>query len=177
MKRKESILKLTFTALFSALIAVCTFISIPMPSGVPITLQTFAVALCGFVLPLPYAVSSVMVYLAIGAVGVPVFSGFRGGLSALVSATGGFLIGFIPMAAISSASAKGWRRLIFGFLGVIICHSAGFLWYSFVTKTAVLPSFMLVSLTYLPKDIISVVFAYIVSVKLRSIVMRLIGGK
>ena len=146
MKRKKSILKLTFTALFAALIAVCTLISIPMPSGVPITLQTFAVALCGFILPLPYAAVAVVVYLAVGAVGLPVFAGFRGGLSVLASATGGFLVGFIPMAALSAVPAKGWRRLIFGFLGV--------------------------SMPYLPKDFISVALAYLISVKLRGIFLK-----
>ena len=172
MKRKKSILKITFTALFAALIAVCTLISIPMPSGVPITLQTFAVALCGLILPLPYAAVAVVVYLAVGTVGLPVFAGFRGGLSVLASATGGFLVGFIPMAAISAVPVKGWRRLIFGFLGVIVCHVAGFLWYSVVSGTGILPSFLGVSLPYLPKDFISVALAYLISVKLRGIFLK-----
>lgn len=172
MKRKKSLLKLTFTALFAALIAACTLISIPMPSGVPITLQTFAVALCGFILPLPYAAVAVVVYLAVGAVGLPVFAGFRGGLSVLASATGGFLVGFIPMAALSAVPAKGWRRLIFGFLGVLVCHTAGFLWYSVVSGVGILPSFIGFSLPYLPKDFVSVALAYLISVKLRGIFLK-----
>ena len=172
MKRKKSLLKLTFTALFAALIAACTLISIPMPSGVPITLQTFAVALCGFILPLPYAAVAVVVYLAVGAVGLPVFAGFRGGLSVLASATGGFLVGFIPMAALSAVPAKGWRRLIFGFLGVLVCHTAGFLWSSVVSGVGILPSFIGVSLPYLPKDFVSVALAYLISVKLRGIFLK-----
>ena len=169
MKRKKSILKITFCALFAALIAVCTLISIPMPSGVPITLQTFAVALCGFLLPMPYAAASVAAYLGMGALGAPVFSGFRAGLSVLVSATGGFLIGFIPMSIICAIPAKGWKRLGFGCIGVLACHIAGFLWYALVCKTGIFASFLAVSLPYLPKDFLSVALAYLISLKLRGI--------
>lgn len=169
MKRKNSPAKISFAALFAALIAVCTFISIPMPTGVPITLQTFAVALCGMLLPLPYSIAAVLAYLAIGAAGVPVFSGFRAGLSVLVSSTGGFLVGFLPMAALCSAPKSGWKKPALGVFGVLICHAAGFLWYSFVTKNGVLPSFLSVSLPYLPKDIVSLALAYLISLKLRPI--------
>ena len=80
----------------------------------------------------------------------------------LASATGGFLVGFIPMAALSAVPAKGWRRLIFGFLGVLVCHTAGFLWYSVVRGVGIL----------LPKDFVSVALAYLISVKLRGIFLK-----
>ena len=88
---------LTLSAVFTAVIAVCSQISIPLPVGIPITLQTFAVALCGFTLPLPCALASIGVYIALGAVGAPVFSSFGGGIGVLIGKTGGFIFGFIAM--------------------------------------------------------------------------------
>ena len=74
--RNNSVQIMTKIAMLAAVIAVCSIISFPLPSGVPVTLQTFATALAGFVLGWKYAPIAVAVYLAIGAVGVPVFAGF-----------------------------------------------------------------------------------------------------
>ena len=80
-------------ALFAALIAICSWISIP--TAVPFTLQTFAVFLALGVLGGKLGTLSVAVYLLLGAVGLPVFAGFQGGLGALLGTTGGYLAGFL----------------------------------------------------------------------------------
>ena len=93
-------------AVFAALLAVLSQIAIPMPWGIPFTLQTFAVALCGYVLGPAWAPVAVGVYLALGAVGLPVFSGFAGGAASLLNVTGGFLWGFLPMALLCGLGSR-----------------------------------------------------------------------
>ena len=86
--------------LMAAVTAIMAQIAIPMPQGVPMTLQTFAVTLAGIILGSKSGAISMLIYLLLGAVGLPVFSGFRGGLGMLVGPTGGFLISFPIMAFI-----------------------------------------------------------------------------
>ena len=87
-------LDLAYTALFSVLIAVCAWVSIPMPRPlVPFTMQTFAVFMSVMCLGGRRGLYSVTVYLLLGAAGVPVFTGFRGGLGVLLDTTGGYLLG------------------------------------------------------------------------------------
>lgn len=93
--------RLARIALFTALTAVCAQISIPLPGGVPITLQTLAVVLSAIVLRFD-GVFSVAAYVFLGLVGVPVFSKF-GATASLFSPTGGYIVGFLPMAAIIAA--------------------------------------------------------------------------
>lgn len=92
-------------ATFAALIAVCSLLAAPIgPSGVPITLQTFAVLLAGLVLGPRRGALAVLLYLVVGAVGIPVFAGGRSGLAAFQGASAGYLMAF-PFAA---AVAGGW---------------------------------------------------------------------
>ena len=104
--KRLSIKNMTLAALFAAVITVCSQISIPMPSGVPITLQTFAIALCGYVLGWQLSLVSVAVWMLLGAAGVPVFSNFHGGIGVLLGMTGGFIFGFLPFAALCGLHFK-----------------------------------------------------------------------
>lgn len=83
------------TALFAAIICVLAQLIIPLPL-VPITGQTLAIGLAATILGARYGTISVLLYLVIGASGVPVFAEFSGGISKLIGPTGGFLVGFIP---------------------------------------------------------------------------------
>ncbi|MEG1426953.1 MAG: biotin transporter BioY, partial [Oscillospiraceae bacterium] len=112
IEQNKTTINLVMTGLFAAVVVVLTMISIPMPSGVPITLQTFAVALCGYLLGRKYGVASVLVYMAIGAIGLPVFSGFHGGVGALVGLTGGFIWGFLPMAFLCGLAVKKKNKVL-----------------------------------------------------------------
>ena len=103
---KNKLQRTVMAGVFAALLVVLSQVSIPLPTGIPVTLQTFAVALCGCVLGPAVGSAAVGVYLALGAVGVPVFAGFSGGAGALVGMTGGYLWAFLPMAFLCGLGAQ-----------------------------------------------------------------------
>lgn len=151
-------------AMFSALLTVFTQISFDLPGGIPITLQTFGIFLMGNLLGPIQGVISVLVYLLMGVVGIPVFSHFRAGVNMLVSPTGGFLIGFLPMVFIIGLGNKKtfFIKFIYNLLGLLCCYFFGLLMYHFITKVWLLPSipFMLF------KDAITCVIAILFSKEL-----------
>ncbi len=134
--KKITASELAFTAMGTALISVCSWISVPafLPTMVPFTLQTFAVCLVTAVLGLRLGVWSVGIYLLLGACGAPVFAGFKGGFAALLGTTGGYLIGFLFTALVTGLAAeKRGRRpapLIAAMaLGVLLCYAFGTAWF------------------------------------------------
>lgn len=167
--KSTSIQNITKIAMFAAIIAVCSLISIPLPSGIPVTLQTFAIALAGFSLGLKNGTISVAVYLAIGAVGVPVFSGLTGGFAKLFSVTGGYLWGFLGMAALCGLAVNKNKILtvVLSVLGLALCHGFGLLQFAFISGSSPLQSFMIASAPYLIKDIVSIAFAYTIAIAIQ----------
>ena len=97
---------MAYIGLFAVVIAICSWISIP--TVVPFTLQTFAVFLAVAVLGGKRGTLSVIVYVLLGAVGLPVFSGFKGGIGVLLNTTGGYIIGFIFSALLMWAFEKAF---------------------------------------------------------------------
>lgn len=159
----EKTKQMVYIALFAALTACIAQISIPMPSGVPLTLQTFAIAFAGFFLGWKYGLAAIGIYVLLGAVGVPVFANFTGGIQKLVGVTGGFIWGFLFLAVFSGANWGGRGavvRIASGLLGLIICHVAGILQYALVTENGWGASALAVSVPYIAKDILSVILAY-----------------
>lgn len=152
---------LVMIGVFAALIGVLSQIAIPMPTGVPVTLQTFAVALCGYFLGAKRGAAAVIVYTLLGAVGAPVFTGFKGGFACIGGLTGGFIYGFLAMVLLCGLSLKSKPlRIALGIAGVIVLHFFGVLQYSLITENGFIQSFLLVSAPYLIKDFISVVLGY-----------------
>ena len=99
---------MAYIGLFAVVIAICSWISIP--TVVPFTLQTFAVFLAVAVLGGKRGTLSVIVYVLLGAVGLPVFSGFKGGIGVLLNTTGGYIIGFIFSALLMWAFEKAFGK-------------------------------------------------------------------
>lgn len=149
-------------AILVAVLAAGSQISIPTPFLVPITLQILFVALVGFLLKTPSALATIFTYVSIGAVGLPVFASFNGGLGTLFGYTGGFVFGFFPLVVLSSIG-KGKVKILFGILGTILCHVMGVLQYMLVANASFIASLITTSLPYILKDIILVVIAYFVS--------------
>lgn len=157
-------------ALFTAVITVFSQISIPLPIGVPVTLQIFAVALTGLVMGAKWGLASVATYILLGAVGLPVFSSYRGGFQILLSPAGGFILGFLGLVFLCGISVKFNRKgakTAIAINGVILCHLCGVIQYSLISKVSIFASFITVSLPFLAKDIILVILALYLSKKIK----------
>lgn len=155
--------KMIFTGMFTAVLTVLSQIQIPMPSGVPLTLQTFAVALTGYILGWKRGLITAGIYLLLGAVGLPVFTGFAGGLGKLAGPTGGFLFGFLFLAAACGAASGKKQKvllIVFPAFGLLICHLFGILHFQNLMERTFQEAALLMSLPYLPKDIVSIAAAY-----------------
>lgn len=128
---------MAYIAVFTALLAVCAWISVPMPWGVSYTLQTMGVFLAVGVLGGKRGTLAVLVYLLLGAVGVPVFSGFRGGAAALLGTTGGYIAGFLFSALVMWAMERllGKKLTVLALsmvVGLAVCYAFGTAWYMIV---------------------------------------------
>lgn len=162
-KTAEHTRKLVYAALLVALTAAMSQISVPMPSGVPMTLQTFAIAFVAYFIGWKAGLGVIAAYLFLGAAGAPVFASFTGGAYKLVNVTGGFLWGFLPMVFITGLVNKFKLMPLSaaaGILGLFVCHALGVLQYSLVAEVSFLQSAATVSLPYIAKDILSVILAY-----------------
>lgn len=171
---KISTKEVVSVGMFAAVLAILSQISIPMPSGVPITLQTFAVALTGCVLAWKLGTASVLVYILLGAAGVPVFAGFNGGAQVLVNYTGGFIWGFLVMALLCGIGVQRKNKavgVLLGLAGLSVCHLFGTLQFMVVMKMSFAESFLLASVPYLIKDVISFILAFVIGLQIR---MRLL---
>lgn len=159
MKKKTNLSTQDYVLIgvFAAILAALSQVAIPMPSGIPVTLQTFAIALCGFMLGTRKGTITVLVYLAMGAIGLPVFANFRGGLHMFTGPTGGFLFGFLPLVALC-----GGANLLLAAMGLLVCHFFGVLQYSLIAGVSFIGSLLNISVPYLFKDTIVIVAAYAV---------------
>lgn len=169
-RQSMSALELAIIGMFTALLAVLSVLQLPMPSGVPITMQTFAVALCGYVLGSRKGILCVILYLTIGLVGLPVFSGMHAGISTFFSFTGGFLYSFPILAGLCGIGTQTHKKLpavALGLLGLFIVHCIGTFHYTFVASCGYGQAFLLVSLPYILKDLLCVLGAYLISSSIR----------
>ncbi len=127
---------LVYIGMFAVIIAVCSWISIP--TAVPFTLQTFAVFLAVGVLGGKRGTLAVLVYILLGAVGIPVFSGFKGGIGALTGVTGGYIVGFLASALFLwgmeklVGRKKSWILALQMVAALILCYAIGTVWFMVV---------------------------------------------
>lgn len=130
--KKGSLYKMILCAVFAAVMAVCSWLTIP--TTIPFTLQTLAVFCTLCILGGRFGTVSVIVYLLVGLAGVPVFAGFSGGVSAFLTPSGGYLIGFVFTALVYWAitAAFGDRtlvKIIALAAGLIVCYIFGTVWF------------------------------------------------
>ena len=163
--------------LFTAVLAICAWISVPMGDTV-ITLQTFGIFLTLGLLGGKRGTVTVLVYLLLGTIGAPVFSGFRGGLGALLGTTGGYIFGFMSTSMLywimTSIKDTPRIRLIAMVLGLLLCYICGSWWYLTRYLTAAQTTLGLVLLKcvvpYLIPDAIKLTLAWILTGKLKRFV-------
>ena len=159
-------------ALMTAVTCVLGPLSIPLPfSPVPISLTNFAIFLAIFVLGMKNGTISFIIYLLLGAVGVPVFSSFRGGLQVLAGPTGGYLIGFIFLALIMGFALDHFDRklvptIIGMIIGMVVCYAFGTVWLAKLLSLSFKEGLMMGVIPYLAGDVAKIIIAAIVGPKL-----------
>lgn len=173
MRHRLTARDMAYIAVFAALISLCSWLSIP--TLVPITLQTFAVFLTVFLLGGRRGALCVAVYLLLGGVGLPVFSFFRGGPAALLGASGGYLLGFLPCALILWLSER-WteghllRRFFASLTALAALYLSGTLWYAmFYLESTPSPGALLAScvLPFILPDLLKLSLALFLSYRLK----------
>ncbi len=188
---------MALAGLFAALAAICSWISIPLGfTPVPLNLATLSVFLAGGILGGRYGAISLSVYAMVGAVGAPVFAGFRGGFSVLAGPTGGFIIGYIVAAFITgvvvSAAYKNTKVLfvtagedqadtmsqagtlrrtiltVAGMLaGLSACYVLGLAWFMISTGSKFVPALVACVVPFLPGDAIKIIAGTLLIRKLK----------
>ena len=184
MKPRIPVREMALAAMGAALIAVCSWISVPtpLPNGVPFTLQTFAVCLLTALYGWKLGLGTVAVYLLLGAVGAPVFAGFKGGVAALLGVTGGYLVGFLFTALVVGLAVDQLGRklpvlLISMVLGLVLCYAFGTAWFVRVYTSSKGPigfgaALGMCVLPYLPPELIKLPLAAILARRLHPLLEK-----
>ena len=159
MKRKN-VMEITTISLFVAVMAVSSQIAIPTAGSVPITIQSFVIALAGYFLGSKKGLTSVFIYILVGLVGAPVFANFQGGFYTIVGYTGGYILGFLPFSFLCGIAPQRRVGVAFGLCGLLLCNLMGTIQYSIVSGLTVARAFTVGSLLFLPKDIVLTICAY-----------------
>ena len=166
-----SVRDLCFIAFFAALIAVCAQIAVPLPGGVPMTLQSWAIALAGLVLGPKNGTLAAVVYVLLGGAGAPVFANFTGGIGVILRPTGGFILSFPLVALLAGLGERtghtGWTVL--GLVtGTLVNWWAGMLYFSWVTSSSLQAAFAAAVLPFIPAAILRTALLPLISKSIKA---------
>lgn len=165
--------KMILYALFAALTAVLSQLAVPLPfTPVPVNLATLSVLLAGGLLGAKGGAVSQGIYVLIGAVGVPVFSNFTGGLAKLAGPTGGYIIGYLAAAwlvglMISKGKPTFWMMILSMVAGILLCYALGTVWFLILTKNTLFYCLTLCVFPFLIGDVLKIAVAGFLVWKLR----------
>ncbi len=152
-------------ALVTAITCILAPLSIPLPfTPIPISLTVLVLYISAYILGCRRGAISYLVYLLLGAIGLPIFSGFEGGFGKLLGPTGGYLIGFIFLILIAGFAVDKYPRSIFinvigMILGTAVCYTFGTIWLSYQLDISFLQGLSIGVLPYLIGDGIKVLVA------------------
>ena len=175
---KSNVYDIVYIGMFAVLIAVCSWISIP--TTVPFTLQTFGVFMAAGVLGGRRGTLAVLVYILMGALGLPVFAGFAGGVGILLGSTGGYILGFLFSALIMwlveklFGQAALWR-IIAMISGLAVCYAFGTIWFVKVYSAAngavsIKTALGWCVIPFIPADAAKIILAFGMAPRIRKIV-------
>lgn len=171
---------LVLTGMFAGILAVISQISIPLPTGVPITVQLFGIALAGTVLGWKLGCMATLVYIILGSIGLPIFANFQGGIQCLVGMTGGYILAWPVMAVLSGIRIQHPNpfvaraaSFILAVTGLMVVELAGGFQWSLLTSEMSFKAIMAYSfVAFIPKDIIITVLAVIVGNQIRKSLIK-----
>ena len=150
---------LCYIGIFSTIISVCSQIAIPLPGGVPLTLQTWAIALAGLVLGPKNGTMAVIVYILLGAAGAPVFANMTSGLGVFLLPSGGFVLAFPFVALLAGLGERkgGMFWMLSGLLsGMVLTWIIGMFYFSWITKLDLWVSFTVAVIPFILTDLIKI---------------------
>ena len=170
---------MTQTALMAAVLCVAGPLTVAI-GPVPLSLATFAVYLAALVLGPRWGTAAVAVYLLLGMAGVPVFSGFSGGLQKLAGVTGGYIVGYLPCAWLSGLGRsaetdfrKAWRReMLWAAAGTLVLYVLGTAWFMIQSGNGLGASLSLCVLPFLPGDAVKILAAAFLSCQIRKALQK-----
>lgn len=171
--------KYLITALMSAVIMILSPFSITIPiSPVPISLSTLTIYLASYILGSKYAAISTMLYVLLGIIGLPVFTGFTGGVAKVLGPTGGYIISYVFLAIIAgSVIEKNYNNKVICFLGMflgtIVLYIVGSLWLAFVMRISFSAALFAGVIPFIPGDIVKMIVALFLGDRIRIILKRL----
>ncbi len=170
---KTRIKNLTVTAVFAAVLCVLCPLCLPI-GAVPLSLSIFAVCTVAAVLEYK-GLASVIIYIVLGGCGLPVFAFFSGGMGVLTGATGGFIIGYVPLAACTALAVKAktkYKKILFAALGLACCYACGLLWFMAAIEKDFLKALTASVLPFVAGDIFKIVCGITAGEKAKKILKK-----
>ncbi len=174
-RQRIKTINIVYIAIFAALMAVCSWISIPLV--VPFTMQTFAVFMAVGLLGGKRGTIAVLVYILLGAVGFPVFAGFAGGPGVLLGPLGGYIFGFLVSALAMWAMerlpmGKKVLRIVSMLVGLLICYTVGTAWFIIVyarqgSPIALSAALLMCVVPFIIPDLAKIALAFFLSNRLK----------
>lgn len=171
MNQKIKTKDITTCALMAAIMCILCPISIPI-GPIPISLQIFVFLLSAYILGTKYSLISFLVYLILGAAGLPVFSGFQGGLGKLVGPTGGYIVGFAFTVLIAGIIIeKTNRKPVFAFIGMLLgtvaAYFLGTVWFIIQAKCEIGYALSVCVIPFIPFDLAKMIVAIWIGIPVR----------
>lgn len=177
-KKKFKTIDIVYIGLSAALIAICSWISIPLT--VPITLQTMGICLITSLFGVKRGTITTVVYIILGAIGIPVFQGFTAGIGIIAGSTGGYIIGFIFTALIVGFVSDKFKGkliplIISMVIGILVCYAFGTAWFALVYAKENTPATIGTILgwcviPFLIPDAVKIIFAAVLTNRLKRFV-------
>ena len=176
MVKKYNVYQITIIGLMAAVICILGPLSIPI-GVVPISFTNLAIFFALYILGTKKATMSFIIYMLIGLVGVPVFSGFSGGPSKLLGPTGGYIIGFLFMTLISGffidRFIDKWYLCVVGMiLGMTVCYSFGTIWLSYQADMPISAALTVGVLPFVPGDLAKILIVAFIGPQIRKRLIR-----
>ena len=179
-KRALSIQDLCLIGAVTSILIIMAQISIPLPLGIPMTMQTFAVMLAGILLGPRKGTLTIIMYLLLGSIGLPVFSNFRGGLQCIMGPTGGFIWSFPLMSLLTGLGTNHVQRhkslfillLILSNIINLLCGTAFFSFLQHITFSAAVATCLF---PFIPATILKIIFAAMVGLNIRKRLPSILG--
>lgn len=186
MRNKLTVTDFTQIALFTAIICILVQFSVPLPGGVPMTLQTLIIPLAGLILGAKKGTYATLLYILLGVVGLPVFAGGKAGIGVLLSVTGGFIVSFPLMPLLAGvfenfgyklnnkrSGMKYYTMLMIGLvLGAFINYFIGTVWFVIMAKSTVEAALMACVIPFIPTAIIKIIIDFILAPILKTALVR-----